>query len=263
MRLSVVIPCHDSAAFVEETAQSVLAQTAADYEVIFVDDGSRDGTRAVIERFIGLHPQQRLRLLCQPNAGVAAARNRGVAEARGCYVLPLDADDLISPSLLQQGADVLDSAADVAVVFTDRRDFGEVDRVWTAGRFELARLKYFNQIGSCSLFRKSMWERLGGYRTNVDGFDDWDFWLAAAAAGFRGHHLAAPLCQHRRRPGSFLTRILRDYESLYARIILNHPAVYSASELAAATRFLSTGEPAALLSSSRLLFQRHLLEQSS
>ena len=261
-RVSVVIPCHDSAAFVQQTAHSVLAQTSSDFEIVFVDDGSRDDTCELIKPLIDDNEQRSLRLICQANAGVAAARNRGIAEARGSYILPLDADDLISPTLLEESAAILDATEDTAIVFTDRRDFGEVDKVWRAGKFELGRLRYFNQIGSCSLFRKRMWEQLGGYRTNVDGFDDWDFWIAAAARGFRGHHLEKPLYQHRRRQGSLLTRIVGDYERLYARIILNNASVYSTAEVAAAEKFLSAGEPAALLSSSKFVFLNQFREQS-
>lgn len=106
------------------------------------------------------------------------------------------------------------------------------------------------------MFRRQMWEAIGGYRTNVSGFDDWDFWLAAAARGFRGHHLAQPMLQHRRHRGSQLGQIVGDYERLYAIIITNNPEVYSTDEIAAAHDYLATGKAASLLRSSRLIFER-------
>jgi glycosyltransferase involved in cell wall biosynthesis len=253
----VVIPCYDSERFVRETVGSVLRQTVRDFEIILVDDGSRDRTCEVVEDLIRANGDRAIRLLRQPNGGVASARNRGIAEARGRYILPLDADDLIAPTLLEECAAALDAEERAAVVFTDRRDFGAVDEEWRAGVFELERLKYLNQIGACSMFRREMWAALGGYRTNVDGFDDWDLWIAAAARGFRGHHVPKPLWLHRVREGSLLTRILPGYERLYARIILNHREVYSPAEVEAAARFLSEGAPSAMLSASKFLTLRY------
>ena len=253
--ISIIIPCYNSAAFVRAAAESALAQeTKRALEVIFVDDGSVDETRDVIARVVA-GPQDRCtRLICQPNGGVAAARNRGIVEARGRYILPLDADDLIDVSMVEQCAAALDADAELAIAYTDRRDFGDVERVWPAGRFELERLKYFNQIGYCSLFRRAMWQTIGGYRANVSGFDDWDLWIAAAARGFRAHHIGQPLFAHRTRGDSQMWHILGDYERLHARIVLNNRDVYAAAEVAAAERFLATGEPARFLQAARALF---------
>jgi glycosyltransferase involved in cell wall biosynthesis len=195
---------------------------------------------------------------------VGSARNRGIAIARGRYILPLDADDLIAPTMLETCAHVLDNQPQTGLVFTDRQDFGDLAALWAAGRFDLRRLKYFNQLSYCAMFRREMWEAIGGYRVNVSGFADWDFWVAAASRGFRGHHLPSPLLQHRRRRNSHLARIMDDYERLYANIILNNREVYSEIEVDAANRFLSSGERVALLRLSKLIFaQSYPLPRSS
>jgi hypothetical protein len=137
---------------------------------------------------------------------------------------------------------------------TDRQDFGDLEGVWVAGHFDLRRLKYFNQLSYCSMFRREMCEAIGGYRVNVSGFADWDFWVAAASRGFRGHHLPGPLLQHRRHRNSHLARIMGDYERLYANIILNNREVYSETEIDAANRFLSIGERVAFLRLGKLIF---------
>jgi hypothetical protein len=162
--------------------------------------------------------------------------------------------------MLEECAGVLDAESETDLVFTDRQDFGDSEERWQAGRFELGRLKYFNQIAYSAMFRRSMWQTIGGYRVNVSGFDDWDFWLAAAARGFRGHHLPRPLLLHRRHPDSQLWGILPEYERLYARIILNNRGVYSGAEVALAERYLATGETATLLSSSKFIFLYHYLQ---
>ncbi len=256
--ISVVTPCYNSAAFVLETARSVFAQTLDDLEVIFIDDGSTDDTATILAHLVAEHGAHRARILRGADQGLAACRNLGIAEARGRYILPLDADDLIAPQMLADCAAVLDHDPEVAIVYTDRQDFGEVERIWPAGRFELERLKYFNQIGSCSLFRRTVWEAVGGYRGNVDGFDDWDFWIAAAARGFAARHVPDPHFKHRTRAGSLMTRIVDDYERLHAQIVVNNAGAYTPSEVALAECFLATRQPAAFLRASRAIFMNCL-----
>jgi len=252
--VSVVIPCFNSSACLGETVRSVLAQTRRDFEIVFVDDGSEDGTASLIEGIIDATTDVPLRLLRQANAGTAAARNRGIAQARGRWVLPLDADDLIAPTMLQQCAAVLEAEPRIDLVYTDREDFGDIGALRTAGTYGLARLKYFNQIPYCSLYRRSIWQAVGGYRTNVSGFDDWDFWIATALLGCRAEHVGQPLFRHRRSGRSQLWGLLPQFERLHAQIIVNNRAAYTEDEVAMAWGFLCGGEPSAMLRSAHFLF---------
>lgn len=93
-RISVVIPLYNKEAEVERALRSVVEQSLAPGEIIVVDDGSTDGSRAIVERIIAEHPEAGIRLITQPNSGVSAARNRGIAEAKGDYIALLDADDM-------------------------------------------------------------------------------------------------------------------------------------------------------------------------
>jgi glycosyltransferase involved in cell wall biosynthesis len=254
VQVSVIIPCYNSSAYLPDAVASVLAQTLSTIEVIFVDDGSVDNTRELIHSVIESNPTRNMRLVCQTNGGVASARNRGIALARGQFILPLDADDMIDATMVEECANVLDAHSDVAVVYTDREDFGDINRIWPAGKYDLRHLRYFNQIGYCSMFRKSMWEEIGGYRVNVAGFDDWDFWLAGAIRGYQGRHFPKALLKHRRHRGSFLWRILDHYERLFAQIILNNADAYSRDEVAIAERYISKGEQSSLLRSSKFVF---------
>ncbi len=93
-RISVVIPLYNKEAEVERALRSVMEQSLAPGEIIVVDDGSTDGSRAIVERIIAEDPEAGIRLITQPNSGVSAARNRGIAEAKGDYIALLDADDM-------------------------------------------------------------------------------------------------------------------------------------------------------------------------
>jgi glycosyltransferase involved in cell wall biosynthesis len=113
-RVSAIIPVHDGAATVAEAIDSALGQSWRDLEVIVADDGSTDGTRAILERY-----GDRIRIVVQPNRGPAAARNAAVRIAAGEYLAFLDADDHWLPAMIDRAAAVLDSAPECPLVYTD------------------------------------------------------------------------------------------------------------------------------------------------
>jgi len=105
IRFSVIIPLYNKAPYVRKALESVIAQTYRDFELIIVDDGSTDNSVAICEEFINsltLSLVNSLRLLRQPNSGVAAARNNGVKASCGEYVCFLDADDWWGPTFLEE-----------------------------------------------------------------------------------------------------------------------------------------------------------------
>jgi glycosyltransferase involved in cell wall biosynthesis len=111
-RVSVVVPACNQARYLAESIQSVLAQSYGDFEIIVVDDGSTDDTRAIVER---LDP--RIRYVWQENQGLAAARNTGICEARGEYVALLDSDDAWLPNFLASMMSLVDANPEAAVFY--------------------------------------------------------------------------------------------------------------------------------------------------
>lgn len=255
--VSVVVPCFNSARFLLETVASVVAQTYGSIELVLVDDGSTDETEDLIRSLVAEPGPFTIRACFQANSGVAAARNRGVAAARGDFILPLDADDMIVSSMIADCVTVLTERPDISIAFTDREDFGELHGVYPSGTFELERLRYFNQLPYASLYRRAVWSDVGGYRSNVDGFDDWDFWLAAALHGHRGQRVPVPHLRHRRHRGSYLGTLVGSYERLLAQIILNNAAAYPDADVVAARSYLMEQVPASVLRASKLIFTNH------
>ena len=101
-KVSIIVPVYNVENFIEKTIECVKAQTFSDWELILVDDGSKDRSKEVIEGLLFIEPDKRIRLISQENAGAAHARNRGLAESRGRYVTYLDADDLWHPEKLEK-----------------------------------------------------------------------------------------------------------------------------------------------------------------
>ena len=121
------------------------------------------------------HPAHRIRLIRQGNAGVAAARNAGIAAAAGRYILPLDADNILHPEMLAETVAVLDAHPDVGVAYTDFQEFGDSNRVRRRPDFDLDLLCRYNLMENTSLFRREAWLTTGGYNSNMaGGLEDWD-----------------------------------------------------------------------------------------
>ncbi len=105
LKVSIIIPLYNKASYVRRALESISAQTFADFEAIVVDDGSTDGSAAIVADYA----DARFRLITQPNAGPGAARNAGFAQARGEFIAFLDADDEWLPNYLQESVSLLES----------------------------------------------------------------------------------------------------------------------------------------------------------
>jgi glycosyltransferase involved in cell wall biosynthesis len=190
-RFSIVIPTFDSEAFLSETLQSLAAQTHRDFEVILVDDGSRDGTldlaRADMRR-LGL-PGTAVPRPAGLAKGVASCRNAGIALSRGSWIAFLDSDDLFAPTKLERMADVIASqhlGASCRAICHPFARFSDVDGspLSEIGRLPpgpprrlLASLltegNWF--ATSAMLIERSLLEELGGFDVELFGVEDW--WL--------------------------------------------------------------------------------------
>ena len=238
--VSVVMPCYKQAQFLREAVESVVAQTFTDWELIVVDDGSPDDTAATAEAIIAEHPGRAIRLLRKPNGGVSEARNAGIRMARGAYILPLDADDMIRPTMLEKTVRLLDSNRDVDIAYTDITHFGAVDRTIQAAEFDATKIPINNQLNVCSLYRRETWERCGGYRSSTIGYEDWDFWVSSTAHGLQAQRIPESLFLYRVKEVSQYTQALARDGELRARIVLNHPQLYSPKRVTEAGSLLAS-----------------------
>jgi glycosyltransferase involved in cell wall biosynthesis len=227
--ISVIIPCYNHGRYLPEAVASVVVQTFGDWELVIVDDGSTDDSAAIAARLIASYPRHSMRLLRQQNQGLSASRNNGIRVAHGAYILPLDADDQLEPDMLAETLAVLERRPEVGFVYTDVQMFGAENRIWSGGAYSLDKLRFDCPMVPMTLFRKRAWAATGGFRSDLhpQGYEDWDFWLSLAAAGWQGDHIARPLVRYRRTNDSMLAKARRHDLELRAQIVLHNPNLYT------------------------------------
>lgn len=183
--VSVIIPTYQRAHLLPRTLDSVLRQTFQDLEVLVVDDGSTDRTPEIVEDY----DDARVRYLPQPrNAGVSAARNRGLQGARGRMIAFLDSDDEWMPEKLERQVRRLEAAGpDVGLVYcgvedVDDRGVVQVHRPVFRGRLqrELLLENVLHGGGSSVLLRGEAVQAVGLFDDTLPAIEDWDYWLRVA-----------------------------------------------------------------------------------
>ncbi len=211
MLVSVVVPVYNAEAYLAETLDSILASTYQDIEVILVNDGSRDGSAEIGKRYAST--DSRVIYIEQPNAGVVAARNHAIAEAKGVYVLPVDSDDRIAPTYIEKAVAVMEQDPNMGIVYCEAAFFGDRRGSWELPPYSLEEMLYQNVIFVTALFRREDWVAVGGYKPCMDGYcEDYEFWLAVIERGRRVYRLPEVLFYYRIRKGSRTRSLEADYK---------------------------------------------------
>jgi glycosyltransferase involved in cell wall biosynthesis len=229
---------YNGEAHIAATLDSALRQTHRAVEVIVVDDGSTDGTRAIVED--RARWDSRVRVIGQKNRGVGAARNRALAIARGEFVAPLDADDLWDPSKIEQQLRRLREEGEgtgLAYCWWIWLDLHSrmLDRSpqWRIEGHTPDTLLQINYIGCASipLYRRRLLEQVGGYDEKLpQGCEDWDLSLKVAEIS-RIAVVPAVLVGYRRRCDSMSTQtadMWRSYAAVIKGVRRRRPAVSAA-----------------------------------
>lgn len=240
--IGVVITCFNKARFLESALRAVFAQVRAPDEVVFVDDGSTDTSLSIARDFVASNPSSGMRILTQPNSGQPAhARNAGIATLQTEIVICLDADDSVSPLYLAAVEDAFRRDPDIGLAYPTGIAFGaDALRMISSQSWDPVRLSHTNYMLCVTAFRREIWERVGGYRTNVRGYEDWDFWIAASALGYRGALIPLQLFHYREALADGVFASTKGHDlALRAAIVLNNPTIYDEPTRALAQALLS------------------------
>lgn len=181
--VTVVIPCFRQAHFLPEAIESVLAQDHGAVEIVVVDDGSPDNVGEVTARYPGV------KYLRQPNGGLAAARNAGLKEAGGEFLLFLDADDRLLPEAIGRGLAELRADSKAMMAAGTWRLIGEAGEALPADpprqppeAFPALLESCFISTPAAVLYRRELFGRIGGFDPEVSASADYDLYLRTAAA---------------------------------------------------------------------------------
>ncbi|CAN5659963.1 hypothetical protein BH23ACI1_BH23ACI1_01340 [soil metagenome] len=206
--VSVIMPAYNVAPYIGAAIESVCAQTHTALELLVVDDGSTDDSCAIATRWA--ERDSRVRVLRQPNGGISSARNAGLRVSAGAVLAILDSDDLWHPEYLEAQLAILEARPEIDVVtgnawFLGSRLDGQPARPCPDERPDPTLATILDDEAAVfimSVFRRRVYETIGGFDENFHTNEDYDFWARTAIAGFRFVRNDRPLGWYRRRDDS-------------------------------------------------------------
>lgn len=228
IQISVVITNYNYGVYLRNCVESVIDQDVPELEIIIVDDGSTDGSHQVIEKLLLDYPEHEIVVIKQKNSGQPAIpRNNGIRQARGDFILPLDADDVIARGYLKGCLEIIEKRAEVNLIYADTILVHADKNVrHSPGIFAPGRINKANQIVIASLYSKNLWEKAGGYKENVRGYEDWDLWLNMSMQGaISAYYNGVGLIYNAKDSGLFGDAKSK-HEILYSQLVLNNIDAY-------------------------------------
>ena len=215
--ISVVMPVRNEQPYLNAAIASVLAQSFTDFELLIHDDGSTDGTGAILARQAGGDPRIRLFHSAEP-LGVATACNRMIAQVRSPIIARMDADDVAHPDWLQRLYRVLVGHADLVLAGCLMSGMDATGRhVRDADRWRLGQPSVFPPFGHGSaIFRKAAFDRIGGYRPRCTYWEDFDLTLRLAG---QGRIAVLPDTLYRYRFAATSTRLVSDQREVERAVV--------------------------------------------
>jgi glycosyltransferase involved in cell wall biosynthesis len=213
--VSIIIPCYRQAKFLPEAVGSVRSQTFTDWEIV-VSAGSEVDMAAAED--LGV----RAVYTC---LGLSVARNTGIEAAHGELVLPLDADDTIRPTFLERTVAAIEGH-DIAATWL--QETGTRRGTWDLAPFE--KIRQQNCLCCCSLYRKSLWQEVGGYDPAAIGYEDWDYWIRCSRRGVKVAVVPERLFHYRFHAESMTATQGSEHELWIAMMHLRHPDLFAQTE---------------------------------
>lgn len=233
-RVSVIIPTFNYGHFLPSTLDSVISQPFPELEIVVVDDGSTDATHQVLEPY-----RQNIKYVFQENTGLSAARNKGIENSTGEFILFLDADDLLGPNLIQKQTAFLRKNPHIDICVCENKLFSEttddgnpkITGQWNLYHTALdVHLCFLNIAPPHAFFcRRKAILNTGGFDSSVDTCADYDFWLRAAVNDHIPSANPSATVYYRRHPESMSADLGLQYRfdtimhKRVARLIQKHP----------------------------------------
>lgn len=240
-KVSIVVTCYNYGRYLADCLDSVKAQTYSNIELIVVDDKSTDDSAEIASLWLGNNAARfpangaALYVMGKNFGQPAGPRNYGVSRSSGQLVMCLDADDQLTPTYVEECVQALIKNPDASIAYTGVQCFGDSDQKWGAPPFSYEQLIMQNFITCASMYRREVWDEVGGYMSNHRGVEDYAFWVEAAGLGYRGVPVPRLLWKYRvHGDGIFQSDVVPNFEAKYRQIVLNNQALYPPNMVAAA-----------------------------
>lgn len=229
--VSIIIPCYNQELYLQETVESVVTQNYPNIEIIIVNDGSTDASKAVAQKLSFEYKTKNIRIINQVNKGLSEARNSGIKAAGGDFLVLLDADDKLHKGMIRKCMQAIQEY-DADIIYGNFQRFGERTTMQrTINKVDLYYLQYANVTGCTALYKKYVWEKTGGYKVNMaGGYEDWEMWVNAAKNSFKFQHIPEVLFHYRIKKESMHVEARKKHTYLFSKIVLNHPELYTSKQ---------------------------------
>jgi GT2 family glycosyltransferase len=231
-KIAVIVPSYGVAHLLGEALDSLLAQDFSDWEAIVIDDGAPDDVAGAVEPYLA---DNRIRYFSTANHGVSAARNHAIAQTQAPLIALLDGDDMFRPTYLSRMVSAMDADQGAVICTCNARIFGVVPfETFTipvgckmreiATALDLLSNNFNVYIGST--FRRTDWEKIGGFDPKMSHAEDLDFWIRLLLAGGHARYLDAVLGDYRVRGNSASANnlaLIRGRIRLLEKVVAAHP----------------------------------------
>ena len=214
----VVMPCYNYAHYVREAISSLKCQTYKDFVCVIVNDGSTDDSEEVIKSEIfGDH---RFRYYRIGNQGLSHARNFGISKVDSKYILSFDPDDKLSPTYIESATRFLNRHSDYGLYYGGAEFFFDdgTHIEWELPQYSYKALLNGNMIYSACIYRRGLFDKVGGYDEKMDAYEDWDFLIRSLSDGTKVYRTDDTVFYYRRHDGSMDAKANDKFEDYYRYI---------------------------------------------
>lgn len=224
-KISVIIACYNDTEYLEKAIASARNQDHKDLEIILVDDGSDIETK----EFLNSIKSKVDLIVTQENKGPGAARNKGIEQATGKYLLILDSDDYFEKQFCSRAVEIMEKNEEVKIVscnarwFINERNF----QIYKPKGGSVENFLISNAAVGNSLIRRSEFIEFGGYDEDLkSGFEDWEFFIRLLSKGGYCHVIPEVLFHYRKRKESRSSRAIEKKYELQEYIYIKHASLY-------------------------------------
>lgn len=228
-KISIVIAAYNQAEYLEDCLESAYDQTMPAHEIIVVNDGSTDNTREIAERYMFKefpHIESPVRVINQINKGLSSARNTGIMNATGDYVLFLDSDDVLLENAVEKMTMAINET-NADIIAPSFKEFGKSDREVILGGFTMEDLKVANRLPYFCAIKKSRLLEIGGYSPRMRwGWEDYALWFDLFSRNSTITFIKNILVMYRVKERSMIHEANEHAEELWKQIVKDFPHIF-------------------------------------